>query len=309
MAGLEEAEFGDVVVEACSLSLLEYEEKTGKEAERFRVHPLIAEFLRGQCAEAPGLDRMTEWFVERLPEGGPWQEVHDELPALLDWLRRVPDEDLARVNTAGWLFAGTCGPYRAWAELCERGLRATEDEAERSNYLWTLTNVARYGGDMERAEAAAREKQQLDQGRDEERETALASGAIADILSSRGDLDEALRIRREEQLPVYERLGDVRSLAATMGKIADILSSRGDLDEALRTLQEEVLPAFERLGDVRSLLVGRTNLALMLLTRGKKGDREEARGLLALALEAAREMRIPEVGVIEEIMRAAGIEE
>jgi hypothetical protein len=43
------------------------------------------------------------------------------------------------------------------------------------------------------------------------RSRALTMGKIADILESRGDLDEALRIRGEEQLPVYERLGDVRA--------------------------------------------------------------------------------------------------
>jgi hypothetical protein len=39
---------------------------------------------------------------------------------------------------------------------------------------------------------------------------AEAQGRIADILQARGQLDEALRIRQEEELPVYERLGDVR---------------------------------------------------------------------------------------------------
>ena len=34
-------------------------------------------------------------------------------------------------------------------------------------------------------------------------------GKIADVLAARGELDEALRIRREELLPVFERLGDV----------------------------------------------------------------------------------------------------
>ena len=43
-------------------------------------------------------------------------------------------------------------------------------------------------------------------------------GKIADILQARGELDEALRIRREEELPVYERLGDVRSEAVTQGQ-------------------------------------------------------------------------------------------
>lgn len=36
-----------------------------------------------------------------------------------------------------------------------------------------------------------------------------------------GDVDEALRIRQEEQLPVYERLGAVRSRAVTLNKIAN----------------------------------------------------------------------------------------
>ena len=77
-------------------------------------------------------------------------------------------------------------------------------------------------------------------------------GKIADVLAARGDLDEALRIRREEELPVYEKLGDVRSRAVTMGKIADVLAARGDLDEALRIRREEELPVYEKLGDVRS---------------------------------------------------------
>ena len=49
----------------------------------------------------------------------------------------------------------------------------------------------------------------------------IALGKIADVLAARGEVDEALRIRREEELPVYERLGDVRSRAITLGQIAD----------------------------------------------------------------------------------------
>ena len=89
-------------------------------------------------------------------------------------------------------------------------------------------------------------------------------GQIADILQSRGDLDGALRIRREEELPVYERLGDVRSRAVTMGQIADILQSRGDLDGALRIRREEELPVYERLGDVRSRAVTMGKIADIL---------------------------------------------
>ena len=112
-------------------------------------------------------------------------------------------------------------------------------------------------------------------------------GKIADILQSRGDLDEALRIRREEQLPVYERLGDVRSRAVTMGKIADILQARGDLDEALRIRREEQLPVYERLGDVRARAVAIGKIADILQARG---DLDEA---LRIRRGATANLRAP----------------
>ncbi|MFM9960092.1 MAG: tetratricopeptide repeat protein, partial [Planctomycetaceae bacterium] len=118
---------------------------------------------------------------------------------------------------------------------------------------------------------------------DDKRSQAFAWSLIADVLQSRGELDEALRIRREEQLPVYERLGDVRSRAVTMGQIADILQSRGELDEALRIRREKELPVYERLGDVRSRAV----------TMGKIADILQSRGELDEALRIRREEQLP----------------
>ena len=106
-------------------------------------------------------------------------------------------------------------------------------------------------------------------GTDDRRRRVLAQGRIANLLETRGELDEALRIRREEQIPVYERLGDVRSLAVTRGKIADILATRGELDEALRIRREEQIPVYERLGDVRSLAIARGKIADILQARGE----------------------------------------
>ena len=93
---------------------------------------------------------------------------------------------------------------------------------------------------------------------------------LGDLLFSLGELEAALRHWQEEQLPVYERLGDVRSKAVTMGRIADVLEARGQLEEALRIRREEQLPVFERLGDVRAKAV----------TMGKIADVLEARGQL-----------------------------
>src|SRR5262249_48843427 len=68
---------------------------------------------------------------------------------------------------------------------------------------------------------------------------AVTKGKIANILAARGDLDAALKIRTEEQLPTFEELGDVRELAVTKGQIAGILYRRGDLDAALKIRTEE----------------------------------------------------------------------
>jgi len=59
-----------------------------------------------------------------------------------------------------------------------------------------------------------------------ERSLAVTMVKFAAILQERGESDEALRIRQEEQLPVYERLGDVQSKTITMKKIADLLQAR-----------------------------------------------------------------------------------
>jgi tetratricopeptide (TPR) repeat protein len=106
---------------------------------------------------------------------------------------------------------------------------------------------------------------------------------LAGLLASIGELDEALRIRQEEELPVYERLGDVRERAVTLGKIADVYQARGQLDEALRIRQEEELPVYERLGDVRERAV----------TLGKIADVYQARGQLDEALRIRQEEQLP----------------
>jgi tetratricopeptide (TPR) repeat protein len=131
------------------------------------------------------------------------------------------------------------------------------------------------------------------------REMAITQGQIADILYRHGELDEALRIRREEELPVYTWLGDVRSIAITQGQIADILGQRGELDEALRIRREEQLPVLTRLGDVRSIAV----------TQGKIADILYQRGEFDEALRIHREEQLPvftRLGDVREIAVTQG---
>jgi tetratricopeptide (TPR) repeat protein len=106
---------------------------------------------------------------------------------------------------------------------------------------------------------------------------------VAELEELRGNLDEALRIRREEELPGYQRLGDARSMAVTQGRIADVLQNRSELDEALRIRRKEALPVFQRLGDVRSVAI----------TQGQIADVLQHRGELDEALRIRREEQLP----------------
>ncbi|WP_200883693.1 hypothetical protein [Archangium violaceum] len=71
------------------------------------------------------------------------------------------------------------------------------------------------------------------------RSRAVAMGKVADILQARGEMEEALRIRREEELPVYERLGDVRSLLVGRANLALLYLQRGRPED--RNLAAELL--------------------------------------------------------------------
>ncbi len=283
------------------------------DAGRWKIHPLLAEFLRGQCADVSAAQqRLDNWFLSRLPEPknaagySAWHALNAEQPALAAWLRGVPLQRGAEVIGHAMNYAIRNGPFPLWQAWCESLLSGDCDDAARSNILWTLGNTARSAGDVQWALTAAEEKAALDKTRGEDREYALARGLSADILQARGELDEALRIRREEEMPVYERLGDVRSRAVTLGKIADILQARGELDEALRIRREEEMPVYERLGDVRSLLITRVQLAIVLMQLDPP-QADEAGALLRLALAEAQRMRIPEAGQILQVMADFGL--
>ena len=129
---------------------------------------------------------------------------------------------------------------------------------------------------------------------------------FADVLYARGELDEALRIHREEELPVYEKLGDERERALTLGQIADVLFAQGALDEALRIMREEVLAAFDKLGTTRDSLVCRGNMAVILMERRQPGDLDEAKALLKRALTDAERLRIPDAGQIRGLLKQLG---
>ena len=79
----------------------------------------------------------------------------------------------------------------------------------------------------------------------------------------------------------------------------------GREEEALRIREMDVLPTLERLKDMRGLLDARVKLAIGRLAQRER-DRERAIELLFAAHTCALEMRIPEAGQIEGILKGIG---
>ena len=289
---LPQAQYGRCLVAASQLSLLEIEwAGDGDTRERrVRLHALIAEFLRTllQPDAETVILRMSDWFAPRLSEedqraiGPARQAVQRESAALGLWLVLALEPEALRLMGARD-YARSIGPYAAWLACFERWQGGCSNPPRRMTIGLMVCDVAMGCGDVERAMQSANRVVQDAMASGQDRELALAKGLIADILQSRGDLEEALRIRREDELPVYERLGDVRSRAITHGLIADILQLRGDLEEALRIRREDELPVYERLGDMRSRAI----------TQGQIADILQSCGDLEEALRIRREEQMP----------------
>ncbi|MEU0650145.1 CHAT domain-containing protein [Streptomyces umbrinus] len=148
-------------------------------------------------------------------------------------------------------------------------------------------------GEVDQAEDLLHQARQLFTDAGDTLSVAVTWGKIADIYEQRGEVEEALRIRREVTLPVFERIGDTRSVAVTWGKIADIYEQRGEVEEALRIRREVTLPVFERIGDTREVAV----------TWGKIADIYEQRG----EVDEALELQLKRLGVNEQLGDMDGI--
>ncbi|MBW6436890.1 tetratricopeptide repeat protein [Actinoplanes hulinensis] len=181
-------------------------------------------------------------------------------PALL--LRQVADA--AQVSGDGDTAAALFD--RAVKQATMEG--ATADPLEHARVIAEYARLLITRGELDRAEQLLSQARDMFTTAHSDRETAITWGNIADILFRRGEYDEALRIRHERELPVYQHLGDTRSTAITWGDISNILYQRGEYDEALR-IHHDQLPVYERLGDTRSTATTWGKIADILYEHGE----------------------------------------
>ena len=269
--GVEEAKAEDWLSAALTLSIVQHEPET----RRWRVHKLLGEHLRSLTDAEAATTRMDWWVLRGLlkapdeTRGARWGALQAEHDAVAEWVAGLDGERAVLGGWVGYPYARVSGPYVTWLGAIARGLNTTTDATMRSFLLWRQGNLAMQAGDWDLAIQAAQSQGAHGAAQVWDREVALAAALRADVLHARGQIDEALRIRRKEVLPEFERLGDLREKAIAMGKIADVLQARGQLDEALRIRREEQLPVYERLGDVREKAVTMGQIADVLQARGQ----------------------------------------
>ena len=232
----------------------------------------------------PIVAQMTEWLASRLLSVHAAAEA-GHLCAEALALAKTPGLLLALARAEAFQGDGASAEkhYEEALTMSEKQDTAIRDERAHAALLFHYADLLVNRGHHDQAAGHLARAADSFERLGDVRSKAVTQGQIADILQARGQLDEALRIRKEEELPVYERLGDVRSKAVTQGQIADILQARGQLDEALRIRKEEQLPVYERLGDVRSKAV----------TQGQIADILQARGQLDEALRIRKEEELP----------------
>ena len=163
------------------------------------------------------------------------------------------------------------------AQDCTKQSRTTADMQHELGSLYEKV------GEFELAEAAFDEALALFNALDERDASASVMMDQAYLRFKRGYFNEALKLLREDVLPVFEKNGDVHSKAITMGQIADILQSQSQFDEVLKIRKTEELPVLERLGDVRGVAV----------TMGKIADVLQLRGQFDEALEIRQNNELP----------------
>ncbi len=256
LSGVSESKFEEMIATAQSLSLIQHDFETG----RWSFHPLVAELLKHRTQRDRAQERLTRWFLARLPgtNAGDWKEVQDEESTLVSWLPTVSGQDLPHVEQAGSRYGVYIGPYHAWIEFCRRAMDLPLKGDERSNALFTLGTLASARGDTYLAEVSAREKIELDLQRQDEAGVAQARSILADAFSLRGDTIEALRILRDEVLPNSSAVPTRR--AVTLTKIADLVEVLGQHSEA-QTLRLEALEIFATLGHVHEHAMVAASLA------------------------------------------------
>jgi len=272
-------------------SLLRQEEGAGGEP-RFVMLETIREFALEKFEEGSDTEATrrahAEYFLALAEqaepmlwgaEDGAWldrlKQEHDNMRAVLSWAIEHEEATLAlRVGEAlrwFWYMEGYYGEGRRWLEAAldkDRGVAAAE---ARARALEGVGWLAAGQGDLDRAQAAAKEGLKLST------EAGLGDVVAADLQNvlgeavarQRGDYEQAAELLTEG-VALHRKAGDLRGVAWSLGNLANVASDRGNYEQAKR-LYEEGLALSRRLGGAELLGAYLISLGYEYLLEGEPG--------------------------------------
>lgn len=144
--------------------------------------------------------------------------------------------------------------YEKALEICRKELLPLADELQdddlKGGIHSQMVTCLRVRGDYDEAlEILRGQAVRLDDLGDV-RSKAVVMGSIADIYRLQGKFEDAMKIRIEEEIPVFKRVGDVKGHALAMGKVATLFELQGKRNDAMKIRRDVELPVYQQLGDV-----------------------------------------------------------
>jgi tetratricopeptide (TPR) repeat protein/predicted phosphodiesterase len=251
--GVGETQAEDWLDKALTLSIVQHDPET----RRWRVHKLLGEHLRSLTDAGTAIARMDQWVAERLvnepmqSRGARWESLYTELEGVIEWVTGLNGARVIGGAIVGLEYALAKGPYDVWLSAAQRGLCETTDARLKVKLLGGVGRLAKGAGNYELALQCSEKWTAYANAYGWDEEIAQARRFGAGVLHMTGQLEDVLRILRDEVLPVLDKLSHERETADLRLEIADVLIARRRLNEAQDICDHDVMPVYVRLDDKR----------------------------------------------------------
>ncbi len=253
-------------------------------AERWQMHPMIAEILRKDEDRDTVISRMTNWFVEKLSKRETYADVDTEQNVLVWWLEELPEQDWHRVAEEAQYYVRHSRVPMAWFMFGGRALKREEELGQRFPVMHILAQVMVRVGEIAEATTISDGLVGLAIKTGENRAQIDAWLLAAEVREKKGQTLESARILDENVLP---RLEDFSEKAAVLNRLCSLLETDGDLDGAL-TIREKLAQYLGEIKNRHEYAVMQACIARIYLLKKRYDD---ARHLLNAALPVLEEFR------------------